>query len=208
MKQNHSRAMRSSPARKQQGVVLIIALIVLVSMTLAAIGMSRSVDTANLVAGNLGFKQATMQSSDLGVQAATTWLATASAGTTLQNDSAADGYHSAAPGSDPNWEDINSWTGGSVVINGGQADAAGNTVRYMIHRMCTQPNTPYNGSNGGVANQCAMNFPTGSTCDGCSMAVGSPQFAGQPQLYYRITTRVDGPHDTVSIVQVNVMLQV
>src|SRR4051794_33864237 len=43
--------------RRQQGVVLLIALIVLVAMTLAGIGLVRSVDTGNMVAGNLAFKQ-------------------------------------------------------------------------------------------------------------------------------------------------------
>jgi hypothetical protein len=40
------------------------------------------------------------------------------------------------------------------------------------------------------------------------MAVGAPQFLGTPQLYYRITTRVDGPRDTVSIIQTSVLVGV
>jgi type IV pilus assembly protein PilX len=207
MRQNLSRRAGRSAPRNQRGVVLIIALIVLVSMTLAAIGMSRSVDTANMVAGNMGFKQATIQSSDLGIQAATAWLSVSSGGTTLQNDSVVDGYYSSAPGAEPNWEDLGAWTG-AVRVNGGVPDAAGNVTRYMIHRMCTQPNTAYNGVNAGTPNSCAVYLPAGTTCEGCSMAVGASQFAGQPQIYYRITTRVDGPHDTISVIQVNVLLQV
>lgn len=56
--------------RKQRGVVLLIALIVLVAMTLAAIGMMRSVDTGNVIAGNLAFQQATSQASDAGASKA------------------------------------------------------------------------------------------------------------------------------------------
>ena len=54
-----------SPAR-QQGVVLFIALIVLVAMSLAGVAMVRSVDTSLGIAGNLAFKQSTIQGSDLG----------------------------------------------------------------------------------------------------------------------------------------------
>jgi Tfp pilus assembly protein PilX len=40
----------------QQGVVLLMALIMLVALTLAGIALVRSVDTTNLIAGNLAFK--------------------------------------------------------------------------------------------------------------------------------------------------------
>ena len=42
---------------KQRGVVLFIALIALVAMSLAAVALVRSVDTATIIAGNLAFKQ-------------------------------------------------------------------------------------------------------------------------------------------------------
>jgi len=56
----------SSTPRSQRGVILLIALIMLVAMTLAAIGMMRSVDTGSVIAGNMAFKQATLNASDLG----------------------------------------------------------------------------------------------------------------------------------------------
>lgn len=56
--------------RSQRGVVLLIALILLVVMTLAGIGMMRSVDTGSVIAGNLAFKQATLNASDAGTSAA------------------------------------------------------------------------------------------------------------------------------------------
>lgn len=61
--------------RSQRGVVLLIALIILVAMTLAAIGMIRSVDTGSVVAGNLAFKQATAHANDTGASAAFNALA-------------------------------------------------------------------------------------------------------------------------------------
>jgi type IV pilus assembly protein PilX len=203
----HISKLRKSPSSSQRGVVLVIALIVLVAMTLAAVGMSRSIDTANVVAGNMGFKQATMQSADLGTNAAYAWLVANSAGTTLQNDNPAQGYFSSRPAGEPNWFNSASW-GNAVQVNGGTPDAAGNVASYMIHRMCTLPGTAYNGSVGGVANQCALAYPTGGATTGGSMAVGSTQFQGLPQIYYRVTTRVDGPRNTVSITQVSVLIQI
>lgn len=52
--------------RRQRGVVLLIALIVLVAMTLAGIGLMRSIDTGVLISGNLAFRQAATQAADRG----------------------------------------------------------------------------------------------------------------------------------------------
>ena len=65
---------RSSLPRRQQGVVLLIALIVLVAMTLAGIGMMRSIDTGTMVAGNIGFRQSAVATGDGGIEQAITWL--------------------------------------------------------------------------------------------------------------------------------------
>jgi hypothetical protein len=178
-------------------------------MTLAAIGMSRSVDTSNLVAGNLAFKQSTVQGGDQGLKAAYAWLVANSGGTTLQSNITGSGYFASVPVDDPNWFDPNDAVWGNAVSpTGGVADNAGNVVKYVIHRMCSQPDAPYNGSNAGVANQCALTFTSGGSGEGSSMAIGSTQPSGDAQLYYRVTARVDGPRNTVSIVQMSVLLKV
>lgn len=61
---------------KQRGVVLLLTLIILVAMTLAGIGMMRSVDTATVVAGNLAFKQTTSNAADGGTSAGFNLLTT------------------------------------------------------------------------------------------------------------------------------------
>jgi Tfp pilus assembly protein PilX len=192
---------------RQQGVVLFIALIVLVAMSLAGVAMVRSVDTSLGIAGNMAFKQSTIQGSDLGMKEAYAWLAANNTGTILQNTNAGAGYASNQPPTD-DWFDNSKWGAGTKAANGGAADAAGNTVRYIIHRMCTQPDTAYNGKNGAVDNICALNVPTSGGSSGGSMSVGSVQFQGIPQIYYRITVRVDGPRNTVSIVQTSVLFKV
>jgi Tfp pilus assembly protein PilX len=68
--------------------------------------------------------------------------------------------------------------------------------------MCTEPNTTYNGVGaGGEANQCALSTGAGGAAGGGSSAVGSVQFPGNPQVYYRITARSQGPKNTASYVQ-------
>jgi Tfp pilus assembly protein PilX len=198
--------MRQSLPRRQRGIVLLISLIVLVAMTLAGIGLMRSVDSSVVVAGNLAFKEAAVQAADRGSQEAAKWLANSATGT-LQNTNDAVGYFSARFLPEPDWFDIANWDR-SVVLNGGTPDAAGNVVRYVIHRMCTQPDTPYNGANAGVANECALYFATTAAAAGGSMAVGAPQFIGSPQLYYRVTTRVEGPRETVSVIQTSVLVSI
>jgi Tfp pilus assembly protein PilX len=196
---------RPHPRRAQRGVVLFIALIVLVAMTLAGIAMVRSVDTTLGIAGNMAFRQSTLQTSDQGVLTAYNWLLANSTGATLQGDVPASGYYSSRPGAEPNWYDIANWNGAVV----GAVDAAGNTTRYMIHRMCNCAATPYNGTcpDGINQNSCGTFTPTSGGGAGGSMQVGSLQFLGSTQVYYRITSRVDGPRNTVSIIQVTVLVQ-
>ena len=185
---------------RQQGVVLLIALIVLVAMSLAGIAMIRSVDTSLGVAGNIAFKQSTLQGSDIGVRTAISWLSANATGTALQNTSLLNGYYSNLAG-DPNWFDSANWGPGKAVqVNGGVADAAGNTVQYVIHRMCTTADSSSNGQS------CALYIPTSGGTSGGSMSVGSFVFQGIPKVYYRITTRVDGPRGAVSITQTSALL--
>lgn len=191
-----------APAGRQRGVVLIIALIVLVSMTLAAFGMSRSIDTANVVAGNLSFKQSSVNAADQGIEAGFQWLLARAGTTALNTTNLPAGFYSSTIYNEPNWADPSTWND-AFYINGGGQDAAGNVVSYVIHRMCTEPNTAYNANNttNGNPNQCGQSASTGATQSGGSMSVGSTVFQGNPQIYYRITARAQGPRNTVSFVQ-------
>ena len=199
---NHPYLPVRTSAHKQRGVVLLISLIVLVAMTLAGVAMVRSMDTTLGIAGNMAFKQATIQGSDIGTTAAYAWLGANSSGTTLQGSSSANGYFATRPATEPDWFDESSW-GSAYKVNNLAPDAAGNRVRFIIHRMCTIA-----GAYNATGNECALYYPTSGASSGGSMAVGSTQFEGIPQLFYRVTTRVDGPRNTISIIQVSVMIQV
>ncbi len=58
----------------QKGIVLIIALIALVAMSLAGISLMRTVDTTNVISGNLAFGEAAVQMEDVGEAAAYQWV--------------------------------------------------------------------------------------------------------------------------------------
>ena len=185
---------------RARGAVLFIALIVLVAMTLAGIAIMRSVDTATLIAGNLAFKQGTVQSSDNGIEQAYQWLLANRPALSLSN--AAQGYDSGY--SNPVWTSGAAWVNAVTV----GTDAAGNTIAYQIHRMCNCADTTYNGTcpATGVSNQCALDNPTGTgapppPAQGDSFSVGAPGYLQDPRVYYRITVRTQGPRSTVSYVQ-------
>ena len=132
--------------RRERGVVLFIALIVLVAMSLAGIALIRGVDTANLIAGNLAFKQGATLAGDLAVEQARTLLLgqTASA---LQNDNLGTGtsYYWANSqvaitdftGSTTSTADDYNWANAASTT-----DASGNTIQYVIHRLCDTAGNP------------------------------------------------------------------
>jgi type IV pilus assembly protein PilX len=199
MSRAHTIGARASLPSRVRGAVLFIALIVLVAMTLAGIAIMRSVDTATLIAGNLAFKQGTMQSSDNGIEQAYQWLLANRP--TLSLNNAGQGYNSGY--ATPVWTNAATWTNS---VNLG-LDPAGNTISYQIHRMCNCADTLYNGVCAtGQSNQCALDNPTGTGAPpppaaGDSFTVGAPGYLQDPRVYYRITVRTQGPRSTVSYVQ-------
>jgi Tfp pilus assembly protein PilX len=196
-------AMRGAPPANQRGVVLLLALIVLVAMTLAGLGMMRAADTGTVVAGNLAFKQSAIHAGDRGIEAAYQWLL-AQAGTgALNMTDPASGYVSARPPTEPNLADPLTWADAPAPIVDVET---GNSTTYLIERMCTQQDTPYNGANAGVPNECVVSLDDSASTTGGSMAVGAVIFEGTPQLYYRITTRTVGPHNSTSFTQALVMI--
>jgi type IV pilus assembly protein PilX len=186
--------------RQQRGVVLFIALIVLVAMSLAGVALIRGVDTANLIAGNLAFRQGATHAADWGVEQARSWLSSQSA-TTLYADQPGvtngSGYWANMQlgldftGSDP----VKTPFDWSTAANLG-TDANGNQVQYVIHRLCDLAGDP--------ASRNCIRSSAGGTSSGTKggAAYGTFALSGATQIYYRITTRVVGPRNTTSYVQV------
>jgi type IV pilus assembly protein PilX len=198
---------------RQQGVVLLITLIVLVIMALATAAMMRSVSSANVIAGNLAFQQAATTSSDQGVEAAVVWLennngqsssttatACSEGSTVLACDQASYGYLATRtdPSSTQTWADV--W---AALVTAGTTpksltkDAAGNTVKYLIQRMCSATGDAATGT-------CSIS-PSSTEC-GQSHSVNTTAPSCTSQVYYRITVQTSGPHNTTSYTQTMVAM--
>jgi len=206
--------MPSATRSSQRGVVLLIALIVLVAMTLAGLGIIRSLDTGTLVAGNIGFRQAALASTDAGAEAAMRWLEANASGTNF--DLPASGYYATRMDSldvtgnrststidGVDWDGTNSAIPVKPVHVG--LDAAGNDIFYIINRLCTSAGDPSEVATGGQ--DC-----TQTTGSGLSSSHGVPDaskigFPNQPNPYYRITVRANGPKNSVSYTQAYVVLK-
>jgi type IV pilus assembly protein PilX len=192
-------------AHAQRGVVLFIALIVLVALTLAGIALVRSVDTTNVIAGNLAFKQGTLQAGDLGIEAAVTALPTI---ITTTSDAVSKPAASTTPPSFwyyPTRRQTDAYgVPTDTAVGGGTPTAidwtqvpiadsrAGNDVRVVIDRLCqgTLPITD-------IEKDCLADAPL----VGGSKKVGATAFTATTTVYYRVTARVSGPRNTVSVVQ-------
>jgi type IV pilus assembly protein PilX len=203
---SHAQPRRLGKRSANRGVILVIALIVLVAMTLGGIAILRSVDSTTLIAGNLAFKQRTLYAADAGVSEAMTWLLANKPA--LANDSAANGYYSSQAF---DWTNASAWSGAKQVT-GGQ-DAGGNTVTYIIHRMCTCANTAYNGTcTDGQANQCAMDSASTAAnprpLEGDTFTIGGIVFPSSGSLYYRVTVRGQGPRNTEAYIQAMLTLTI
>jgi Tfp pilus assembly protein PilX len=204
----------------QRGVVLFITLVVLVALALGALAMFRGSLGASMVATNVVYRQAALNLADNGVQLATAAIQAKAAAGQINADDNVNGYFSAIPANEPaSYSDAAIWSCGAdavcptpaQVCNSNSACIAALTksgspdfpVYYKVHRMCTVPNAAYNAAN----NRCALTVTTGGTSPGGSLGVGATQFTGNPTLYFRITTRVDGPRNTRMVTQTVVALQ-
>lgn len=184
--------------RRQRGVVLMVALIVLVALTLAGLSMARSSDTATTIAGNLVFRQAATQALDAGVEAAIagvnrTW---AGSGNTIPHK-----YYAFALAPDsaglPSGVDFNQ--ANTLVDPGG---LTGYTARYVVERMCVQPTA------GAIVD--SYQAETWNLCFLEEKVAGmeSAKLGGQSGLgqirkvHFRVTVRVDGPRNTQTHAQV------
>jgi type IV pilus assembly protein PilX len=199
----------------QRGVTLVIALIMLIAMTLAGLALFRQVGTGVIVARNLTFRENATSIADQGVETARSWLLLQSA-STLEQAVVAQGYYAAwcnVSVTGANTPDFNSdgaiddcatspppstfTASGYNWVNAVHiAGIDGNQVDYVIHRMCAKPG----GLN--ISNQ---------ECSTVSSANGNDNhditdydhltLSGSVRPYFRITTRVTGPMNTVVYTQ-------
>lgn len=204
---------------RQRGIVLVLALIVLGAMSLAAVGLMRGVLSSNRVAGNLAYQQAAVQAADVGVETAIAWLeqrtqeleqrnpapAPMTLANKLHNNIARSAGEPIAyvanrvdPAANQTWDSFWPVLVGANVVNTLPADAAGNVVSYVIHRLCA-----------------SAGDPTMARCEAAPVLPSSVQTSSKSnslklkeasQVYYRITVRVQGPRNAASFIQAMVAI--
>ena len=175
----------------QKGAVLFFTLIALVAMTLAALAMVRSVDTSNLVAGNIALKQATIQEADKIMNTAYACLdsggALILAGGLGSTVSTCNYYSFLQP-------DVLKPIGMPDVletVTGVTDPLTGNTSAYVIERMCS--------ATGAWSAATCAESPFGKAA--AYRDIHSSQGQVPPQALYRISIKVSGPRNVVAYSQ-------
>ncbi len=204
---NHTFLQQRAPSvRRQSGVVMLVALVVLVVMTLAGIAMMRSMDSSTMIAGNMAFKQAATHSADVGMESAIAWLEESNAlnkldeAITTRGYSPATGSNADYPAGEVFWKKLqpagvchlNKF--GQGCVTEADANANGNRISYMIQRLC---------QTAGDRNS-ARCMAVAGTVSSSGQNEGSNEErieGGFALVYYRITVRVEGPRNSVSYVQ-------
>jgi type IV pilus assembly protein PilX len=180
--------------KQQQGLVLIISLIVLVAMTLAGVALLRQIGAGIGIIGNLSFKENATSAGDLGVEAARAYLVTPANANLWVNDDATNGYYSSW---DPSFDPVSfNWT--NATSSDEILDGAGNTVRYVIHRLCDTPNLAVTAG----GQRCVTLNVEGSNSTKIGLDATNTPLSNTVQPYFRITSRITGPRNTLSYTQV------
>lgn len=197
--EEHSRFPK--PPQGQRGNVLFIALIVLIAMSLAGVALVRAFDSSILAAGNVAFRQSTLQSADLAIEQARTWLLSQATAGGLENNSPADGYFAWAAPTEPGIPQANttwqSYPWDDATYAKTIADAKGNRLSYVVQRLCSSV-----GAANASSNNCMTGDSTGRTSDAPnSRTAGARAIVGGTYNYYRVTVRATGPRNTQSYSQ-------
>ncbi|MDO9405650.1 MAG: hypothetical protein Q7T87_16585 [Polaromonas sp.] len=195
----------------QQGASLLVALGALVLLSLSAVAILRSVDTSTLLAGNLAFRQTAVVATDMGVEEARRFIAARTS--TELNNPANDSKPVSATSAYPYWSvwqnnfsaENYDWTDDAATLPG---TVQGNSVSYVIHRMCETNSAGIGGERGSFlnpANSCVRIVSSGSclnSAQGGSYDQSNFQCETAGGVYYRVTVRARGPRGTTSYVQV------
>jgi type IV pilus assembly protein PilX len=203
--------------RRQQGVSLIIAIIILGAMMMSGIAMFRKLSASAIISGNLAFTTSAIAASDTAAEDSRALLRDPIQLTATQREYGAPGYFPAhchneqtdlvaavVCGNTPFDPTTFSWEGQNnsrlVTAN----DGAGNEVRYVIHRLCAVSGSL--GEGGQLCNESrSTGGGSGSGGGGATIVYGGLALGGVRAPHYRITTRVRGPRNALVYTQVTLL---
>lgn len=207
--------------RAQRGAILVITLVILAAMTLASVGVMRSVDTSVLLSGNLGFKRDAAARANVAAQQILTKLRNT---TFLQ---ASDDYcYTAAKctgGNTENYSPVMLLSGADGVptiltpanttafttiykgtLTASQASkmsAVGVTVYFLIERMCDTVGSPLESSCAYDDGPTQLTNSAGDYRGGAKELLGGGKAGTTAMPLFRLTVRADGPRNTVAYTQ-------
>ena len=189
---------------RQRGVALPVMLIVLMIMLISGAYLLKASNTTTITTSNLAYQSALNKANDLALMTASEWLSTTWQANKplLDSDSAANGYK-ANLDTTQTVRSSGFWQGSATLV-----DANGNSIEYVIHRLCSLAEK-YDAS----TNRC-MQTSANPVSLGSSVALGSSlsstavQLAGSPQLHFIITARISGPRGGQAVSQMAVLMGV
>jgi type IV pilus assembly protein PilX len=195
------------PITTQKGLSLFVTLILMVVLLIASVALIRSVNSLAWIAGNIAFKQDSLNRTELGMTQAISMLSNPDTGTGLSGQTDANafskGYSATIMNSDKRGIpltllstsdfDGSSFSGGSTLPKVTLSD--GTVIRFVTERLCSVvgPASSISCILGGLGSQ-----PDGKD--------GTKHTGGSGGIIYRITSRYDGPRGTVSFAQMTVSL--
>lgn len=168
--------------RQQNGFVLFVALIVLVAMSMAGIGMMRAVDSGTQIAGNLAFRQSAIHVQEAALEEAIKRIRLGAENGSAGSNGVIPGYSSTYQAID--FANKQAWA--NALSLGFDADT-GNTVSILIDRLCD------------ADENCAITRGYETQAVGGSMTGGGQMTPISP--HYRVTARVTNTKDMVTFVE-------
>jgi Tfp pilus assembly protein PilX len=191
--------LKFASAARQQGVVLIFSLIVLLILAIGAVALLRSVDTSLVSAGNLAFHRDLVNQAEQAVATVMTEFKTngppllnspTSANLPAANYSASTLTTNAQGVPTALLDDAVFGAVGTAANDIIPSALSQVRIRYVIDRLCTAAGTA-------TSPNCVQStgLPTGGTANR-NTAVGPPS-----ATVYRVSVRVDGPRFTQAFLQ-------
>jgi type IV pilus assembly protein PilX len=174
------------PRPKQQGVVVLIALVALLALGYAGTTLMRSVDATTAITGNIGFVQDATRAIDAAVEHAVAALFEHGLIADFAVDNETQSYYASrqsledAHGIPFRLQQLENYAEDARTIDAGN----GNIARYLIERMCTSAGVA-------TSDTCFFAPATDTATPG---TVTSPE--PPPVPLFRQTIRVDGPAGT------------
>jgi type IV pilus assembly protein PilX len=173
--------MNKPPRRQQQGITMLMVLLLLSVMLLGGLALARITEIGTLASGNSAYREASLQASEVGVNTAFSAVRALS----NEDSNTSPWYWATVQPADTAGIPTIDWDSAPELVVGSYR------VRYAAERMCTT--TPVTDT----LRQCLVKMePQGESAD-----PNAPKLDPQNARQYRITVRVFGPKDTQTWVQ-------